>query len=332
MSVDQNHRGLLLSSKPGGKWRPCGDYRRLNASTEDDRYPLPHIQAFNSHLAGCTIFSKIDLIRGYHQIPMDQTSIAKTALITPFGLWEFLRMPFGHKNAAQSFQRLMDGILRDVPFAFVYLDDILVASHSPQEHHQHLQQLFTLLSSNGLVIDKAKCVFGADEINFLGHHVSAAGITPLPDRIAALQNSSAPTDRTSLQRFLGMVNYYHRFLPGIADTLAPLHAQANGKGQTIEWSKDCQEAFDKAKTVLSNAKTVLSNAVFLHHPQPDLPTSLTVDASNTTIGVQLERRKGESWVPVAFFSRKLSDSERKYSAFDRELLASYSAIKHFRHF
>ena len=316
---------LHVVPKPGGKWRPCGDYRRLNASTEDDRYPLPHIQAFNSHLAGCTIFSKIDLIRGYHQIPMDQTSIAKTALITPFGLWEFLRMPFGLKNAAQSFQRLMDGILRDVPFAFVYLDDILVASHSPQEHHQHLKQLFTLLSSNGLVINKAKCVFGADEIDFLGHHVSAAGITPLPDRIAALQNSSAPTDRTSLQRFLGMVNYYHRFLPGIADTLAPLHAQASGKGQTIEWSKDCQEAFDKAKTVLSKA-------VLLHHPQPDLPTSLTVDASNTAIGAQLEQRKGGSWVPLAFFSRKLSDSERKYSAFDRELLASYSAIKHFRHF
>ena len=122
-----------------------------------------------------------------------------------------------------------------------------------------------------------------------------------------------------------MVNYYHRFLPGIADTLAPLHAQASGKGQTIEWSKDCQEAFDKAKTVLSKA-------VLLHHPQPDLPTSLTVDASNTAIGAQLEQRKGRSWVPLAFFSRKLSDSERKYSAFDRELLASYSAIKHFRHF
>ena len=186
----------------------------------------------------------------------------------------------------------MDGILRDVPFAFVYFDDILVARHSPQEHHQHLQQLFTLLSSNGLVINKAKCVFGADEINFLGHHVSAAEITPLPDRIAALQNRSAPTDRTSLQRFLEMVNYYHRFLSGIADTLAPLHAQTSGKGQTIEWSKDCQEAFDKAKTVLSKA-------VLLHHPQPDLPTSLTVDASNTAIGAQLEQRKGQSWVPLA---------------------------------
>ncbi|GFS12213.1 Pol polyprotein [Elysia marginata] len=256
---------------------------------------------------------------------MAPSSIAKRAVITPFGLWEFLRMPFGLKNAAQSFQRLMDGVLRDVPFAFVYLDDILVASHSPQEHSQHLQRLLTLLSDNGLVINKAKCIFGADELDFLGHHVSADGITPLAERVVALRDSRTPQNRSSLQRFLGMVNYYHRFLPGIAPILAPLHAQASGKGQNIEWTKECQEAFD-------SAKDVLSKAVLLHHPQPDALTSLTVDASNTAVGVQLEQRQGRFWVPLAFFSRKLSDSEKKYSAFDRELLASYSAIKHFRHF
>ena len=316
---------LHVVPKPDGKWRPCGDYRCLNASTEDDRYPLPHIQDFTNHLTGCSVFSKIDLIRGYHQIPMASSSIPKTAVITPFGLWEFVRMPFGLKNAAQSFQRLMDGILRDVPFAFVYLDDILVASQSPQEHLQHLKQIFTLLSANGLIINKAKCVFGTDELDFLGHHVNAEGITPLSDRIASLQDSEPPSNRTSLQRFLGMVNYYHRFLPGIAAILAPLHGQASGKGQSIEWSTECQHAFDKTKELLSQA-------VLLHHPQPEAPTSLTVDASNTAIGAQLEQRQGKSWVPLAFFSRKLSDAEKKYSAFDRELLASYSAIRHFRHF
>ncbi|GFO17022.1 transposon ty3-g Gag-Pol polyprotein [Plakobranchus ocellatus] len=254
---------------------------------------------------------------------MAPSSIAKTVLVTSFGLWEFLRMPFGLKNAAQSLQRLTDGVLRDVSCAFVYLDDILVASHSPQEHSQHQQQLFTLLSSNKLVINKGKCIFGADELDFLGHHVSADGITPLTDRVVALRESMAPKNRTSLQRFLGMINYYHRFLPGIAPILAPLHAQASGKGQNIERTKECQEA-------LNSDKEVLSKAVLLHHPQPDAPTSLTVDRSNTAVGAQLGQHQGRSWVPLAYFSRKLPDSEKKYSAFDRELLASYSAITLFR--
>ena len=257
---------LHMVPKADGKWRPCGDYRRLNSSTDDDRYPLPHIQDFNNHLAGCKVFSKIDLIRGYHQFPMAPSSIPKTAVVTPFGLWEFLRMPFGLKNAAQSFQRLMDGILRD---------NILVASRSSQEHAQHLEQLFKLLSVNGLVINKAKCIFGAEELDFLGHHVSAIGIAPLPDRVAALRDSKPPQNRTGLQRFLGMINYYHRSLPGLAPILAPLHAQASGKGQSIEWSAECQTSFDEVKEILARS-------VLLHHPLPDAPTSLTVDASSNS--------------------------------------------------
>ena len=146
------------------------------------------------------------MIRGYHQIPLASSPIPKTAVITPFGLWDFVCMPFGLKHAAQCFQRLMDGILRDVPFAFVYLDDILVASQSSKEHLQNLKQIFTLLSTNGLIINEVKCVFGTDEVDFLGHHVNAEGITPHSDRIASLQDSEPPSNRTSLQRFLVMVN------------------------------------------------------------------------------------------------------------------------------
>ncbi len=180
---------LHLVRKPGGGWRPCGDFRRLNNATVDNRYPLPHIQDFNANLAGMKVFSKIDLIRGYHQIPMAPGDVHKTAIITPFGLWEFLRMPFGLKNAAQAFQRLMDGILRGIPFVFVYLDDILVASKNFTEHANHLRQVFRLLSANGLVVNRAKSDLGASELTYLGHRINSNGISPLPSRVDAVCES-----------------------------------------------------------------------------------------------------------------------------------------------
>ena len=131
------------SLKPDGSWRPSGDFRRLNDCTEDDMYPLPHIQDFRVSLHGCTVFSVLDLQRGYHQIPMDPKDIKKTTIITPFGLFEYLWIPFGMKNSAQAFQRLMDQIFKDLPCSFVYLDDILVASRNREEHRQHLWEVLT---------------------------------------------------------------------------------------------------------------------------------------------------------------------------------------------
>ena len=186
---------LHVAPKPSGGWRPSGDYRRLNKATVDDRYPLPHIQDFNANLSGAKIFSKVDLMRGYHQIPMARESIPKTAIITPFGLFEFLCMPFGLKNAAQAFQRLMESVLRGLPFAFVYVDDILIASTNTQTQKDHLRQVFQLLTSNGLVIQKDKCVFGVQEIDFLGHRVTATGVD---SQLSGHLTASKPSRRQNL--------------------------------------------------------------------------------------------------------------------------------------
>ena len=147
---------LHMVKKLSGGWRACGDYRALNAASEDDRFPMPHLQDFRIHLEGKSIFSKVDLVRAYNQVPMNASDIAKTANVTPFGLFEYKRMPFGLKNAAQTFQRLMDNVLRDCSFAYVYLDDILVASTSVDEHRQHLRQLFRKLADYGLVVNPQK--------------------------------------------------------------------------------------------------------------------------------------------------------------------------------
>ena len=213
---------LHMVPKPDGSWRPCGDYRRLNAATVPDKYPLPNVQDFASNLAGCTVFSKIDLVKGYHQVPMAAGDIPKTAIITPFGMFEYLYMPFGLCNAAQTFQRMMDVILQDLPHTFVYLDDCLVASRNHADHAVHLSQVMTRLQEAGLRVNFKKCVFAVSSLHFLGHSVSQAGMSPVPDNVAAVSNFPAPTDIKQLQRFLGMINFYRRFIPQAARVLKPL--------------------------------------------------------------------------------------------------------------
>ena len=222
---------LHIVPKPGDGWRPCGDFRCLNNATVDDRYPLPHIKDFNGSLTGKRIFSKVDLLRGYHQISVTSADIPKTAVITPFGLWEFLRMPFGLKNAAQAFQRLMDGILCDLNF--IYLYDVLTASCTNEEHEAH-RDIFRLLSNNGMVINHKKSVFGVSELIYLGHRVTTSGIMPLESRVTAVSDFPVPINKVGLQCFLGMINYYCHFMPRLADKLHPFHDATKVKEQAIE--------------------------------------------------------------------------------------------------
>ena len=313
---------LHVVRKKDASFRPTGDYRALNHDTEPDRYPIPHAQDLFHRLPKATIFSKIDLYKAFYQILVAPEDVPKTAIITPFGLFEFLRMPFGLSNAAQSFQRFIDGILRDIPRVFAYVDDILVASETKEQHEADLARLFGVLQQHGLVTNPKKTLLRQQQIEFLGHELSATGIRPLQDKVTAIRDFEQPTTTKALRRFLGMLNFYRRFLPHLANTVDVLNKAANAKA--LQWSQPVAEAFNKARTALATASALQLFA-------PAASTRLVTDALGVAAGAVLEQRISKAWAPVAFFSKSFSDTERRYAAFDRELLAIVLAVRHFRH-
>lgn len=318
---------LHVVKKKDGSLRVCGDYRRLNAVTQPDRYPIPRIQDFTYQLHGKRVFSKLDLKMAYYWIPITAEDAEKTAIITPFGLFEFNCMTFGLRNASQTFQRFMHEVLRGLDCCFVFVDDVLVFSEDDEQHKRHLQDVLGRLNSYGVTLNTNKCEFGKTEINFLGYKVSTAGIQPTKERTEAISNYPKPQNIQELRRFLGMLNFYRDCLPHQAELQTELNKYLHNKKKNdktpVDWTPQAEQAF-------IHCRQSILEATILSHPVAGKPLCMMTDASDRSIGAVLQIKYDNTWKPLAFFSKTMSDTQRRYSVYDRELLAMYAAVKHFR--
>lgn len=319
---------LHMVRKSDGSWRPCGDYRSLNTITVPDRYPLPFLSDCTALLDGTSVYSKIDLKKAYYQVPINPDDIEKTAIITPFGLFEFIFMSFGMCNAAQTMQRLLNSVLFGLGFCFGFIDDVLIASSDNETHHKHLQIVFERLAENGLCINIDKCEFGKSEIVFLGHKITANGIKPLPDKIEAIQQIKQPAIAKELKSFLASINFYRRFIKNAVNNQMQLTRLIKGNKKNdktpLVWDEAAKKAFE-------DCKTDLAEAAMLAYQTEKGELFLEVDASDTAVGAVLHQKVNCVFQPLGFYSKKLTDTQQKYSTYDRELTGMYQSVMYFKH-
>lgn len=306
------------------KWRLVVDYRKLNAKTVADRYPMPEITEILDKLGKCNYFSTLDLASGFHQVEVAPEDIQKTAFSVENGHYEFTRMPFGLKNAPATFQRVMDNVLREFigRICFVYMDDIIVFSTSLQEHIDNLRKILSTLERFDLKLQLDKCEFLCKEVAFLGHVVTPEGVKPNPSKIEAIQKWPIPKNEKELRRFLGTVGYYRRFIRDLARIIKPM-TSALEKGKTVEHTPEFIKAFEKCKSILTSSD-------ILQYPDFSKEFIVTTDASDYAIGAVLSQGKIGEDRPIAYASRTLTSAEQNYSAIEKELLAIVWGCKYFR--
>ena len=312
-------------------YRVCIDYTVLNAHTRPLSYPLPRIDELSEIIPGGTcLFSTLDLKEAYYSLPIEKNSQKYAAIITHKGVFIPKRCTFGLKNAPTRFQQMMESMFISCQnYTFIYLDDILVFSETEDDHISHLKTVFEILSENGLYLNTNKCNFAKIKLDFLGHSVSTEGLNVLDSKVEAIREYPIPNTRRALKRFLGLANYYHRFVPKIAEITAPLNELSGGPKSTNRTKIKLNEIHIQAFT---NTKAVLANTTTLSYEDHNKPLMLFSDASDTHVGAVLEQ-EGENGEmrPLAFFSKKLPPLKTVRSTFYKELRALYLSLKHFQY-
>lgn len=308
------------------KYRMVLDFRALNKKTVPDRYPLASILDILDQLGGAKFFSVFDLSSSFHQIKMSEKDKHKTAFTTPNGLYNFLRMPFGLRNAAATFQRLIDIVLRGLneKECFAYIDDVVIHAKTLSEHRRKYLTLIERLREANLQLEPTKCEFLRREVCYLGHKLSQNGVSPDPRKLSAVSNFPRPKTPLNVKQFLGLTSYYRRFINDFSKYAKPLN-KLTETGVPFIWTSEQEEAFQALKLKLCEEPCLI-------YPNFDEPFILTTDASNIGLGGILSQGEIYKDKPVAYVSRFLADRETRYSAYEKEMLAIVYCVEHFRNY
>lgn len=320
----------IVPKKPAAdgrkKWRMVIDFRKLNEKTVGDAYPLPNIVEILDQLGSAKYFSIFDLAQGFHQIPMAPEDQEKTAFSTPYGHYEYQRMPFGLKNAPATFQRLMDNVLTGLQGneLFVYLDDIVIYARSIEEHHTKVKELMQRLREANLQLQPDKCQFLRHEVAYLGHVIGNDGVRPDPSKIKAVEHFPIPRNYKNIKQFLGLTGYYRRFIKNFSKIAKPL-TDLLKKDKSFAWTPSQENAFNSLK------RELLKEPV-LQYPNFKEPFLLTTDASGYAIGGVLSQGQMGKDLPISYISRTLNEAEGRYSTIEKECLAVVYCVTYFRHY
>ena len=317
---------VVAVPKPGGHLRLCGDYKvTLNSALKVDQYPLPKPEDLFASLAGGQKFTKIDLAHAYQQMNLKENCRQLVVINTHRGLYQYTRLPFGVASSPAIFQKVMDTILQGIQNVFCYLDDILITGPTEEIHLANLEEVLQRLQRYGIRAKRAKCAFMQPAVEYLGHKVDAQGLHTTDKKVEAVLKAPQPKNVTELRSFLGLLHYYHKFLPNLSSELKPLNRLLKSD-INWKWTQECSEAFIKAKKLIGSAPV-------LAHYDPKLPLKLAGDASAYGTGAVLSHvfpDGGER--PVAFASRTLSTSERNYSQIEKEALSLIFGINKFHQY
>lgn len=312
----------LLDTKSDGSPRFCTDFRKVNAVTVPDAYPLPLIDDCIDEIGPANFVSKLDMLKGYWQVPLTAHASEVSAFVTPDGFYQYTVMLFGLCNAPATFQRLVSKVLEGVSNCRAYLDDIVVYSDDRLGHMTTLREVFTRLSKASLTLNLTQCEFGKGTVLYLGQQVGRGQVRPVDAKISAITAFPPPITRRELRRFLGMTGYYRRFCKNFSSVAAPLTALTS-PSKPFSWSSECQQSFESLKSLLF-CTPVLSA------PDFSLPFKLEVDASAVGTGTVLLQEDSQGIAhPVSYFSRKFNKQQLKYSLIEKETLALLFALQHF---